>query len=58
MDLMEIELMFIEFYKAAQMFTESGIACLRFDYRGQGISEGEFVDTSMATKTEDIINII
>ena len=50
--------MFIEFYKAAQMFTESGIACLRFDYRGQGISEGEFVDTSMATKTEDILNII
>lgn len=45
-------------YDAAMKFCRNGIACLRFDYRGQGVSEGEFIDTTMSSKKEDILNAI
>lgn len=37
---------------------ESGVAFIRFDYRGLGISEGEFSDITAATKLEDIQAVI
>ena len=45
-------------YNASIEFCEQGIACLRFDYRGQGVSDGDFIDTSMRSKVEDILNVI
>jgi len=45
-------------YQASNKFAEQGIACLRFDYCGQGISDGDFIDTSMKTKVHDAFNVI
>lgn len=37
---------------------ESGIAFCRFDYRGLGVSEGEFWNTSVQTKVEDVLAVV
>lgn len=37
---------------------QNGIALIRFDYRGLGISEGDFSETDMQTKTEDIRAVV
>lgn len=43
--------------KASNFFEENGIAFVRFDYTGLGISEGEFWEVSQETKVSDTINV-
>ena len=44
--------------EASREMNRWGIACIRFDYRGQGVSDGDFIDVSIRTKKEDIIEVI
>lgn len=37
---------------------QNGLALIRFDYRGLGISEGDFSETDLQTKTEDIRAVV
>jgi fermentation-respiration switch protein FrsA (DUF1100 family) len=39
--------------KAARDLAEGGIACLRFDFRGSGESEGDFADVTLETELSD-----
>jgi hypothetical protein len=39
--------------KAARRFCRHGIACLRFDFRGSGESEGEFADVTLDGEASD-----
>jgi fermentation-respiration switch protein FrsA (DUF1100 family) len=39
--------------KAARELTRSGMACLRFDFRGSGESEGDFADFTLETEISD-----
>ncbi|MFA6915775.1 MAG: alpha/beta fold hydrolase [Parachlamydiales bacterium] len=39
----------------ARMLAENGIACMRFDYRGCGDSEGEFSQVTLSSQVEDAI---
>ncbi len=41
------------FTKTARALASSGIAALRFDFRGSGDSEGSFRDVSIATEVDD-----
>lgn len=43
------------FVKAAHAAAERGLACLRFDFRGRGDSEGETNRTNLVTMIEDAI---
>jgi esterase/lipase len=38
----------------ARALAKEGVACLRFDYMGEGDSEGSFVDSSIKTRLSDI----
>jgi esterase/lipase len=38
----------------ARALAREGVACLRFDYMGEGDSEGSFVDSSIKTRLSDI----
>jgi dipeptidyl aminopeptidase/acylaminoacyl peptidase len=41
------------FVKAARQLSQNGLACLRFDFRGSGESEGEFADVTLDTEISD-----
>jgi dipeptidyl aminopeptidase/acylaminoacyl peptidase len=41
--------------KAAREFCRAGYACLRFDFRGSGESEGDFVDITVDGETGDAV---
>ncbi len=41
------------FVKAARNFCEHGIACLRFDFRGSGESQGDFADITLDGEISD-----
>jgi esterase/lipase len=43
-----------KFYKAAEKFCENGFAVLRFDFRGSGESEGEFVNVTISSEVSDL----
>jgi len=43
---------------AARQAEEMGVVFLRFDYRGLGLSEGEFWSSSLESKTEDVLAMI
>lgn len=43
------------FVKTARTLAATGVACLRFDYRGSGDSEGEFVQTTVSGQVSDAI---
>lgn len=43
-----------KFYKAAKRFCENGFAVLRFDFRGSGESEGEFVNVTVSSEVSDL----
>src|SRR5271168_2919208 len=42
------------FVKTAHALARKGIASLRFDFRGSGNSEGDFVDTTIRGEVEDL----
>jgi uncharacterized OsmC-like protein/fermentation-respiration switch protein FrsA (DUF1100 family) len=41
--------------RIAERLTESGIAVMRFDFTGLGMSEGEFANTHFSSNVEDLI---
>ncbi|MEM7819264.1 MAG: alpha/beta fold hydrolase [Candidatus Aenigmatarchaeota archaeon] len=41
-------------YKAAKKFCENGFVVLRFDFRGSGESEGEFVNVTISSEVSDL----
>jgi hypothetical protein len=43
---------------AGRVCEEAGIHLLRLDYRGQGVSEGEFWEVSINTRVQDIISAV
>jgi hypothetical protein len=43
-----------KFYKAAKKFCKNGFAVLRFDFRGSGESEGEFVNVNVSSEVSDL----
>lgn len=43
-----------KFYKSAKKLCESGFAVLRFDFRGSGESEGEFVNVTVSSEANDL----
>ena len=43
-----------KFYKAAKKFCKNGFAVLRFDFRGSGESEGEFVNVTVSSEVSDL----
>jgi len=43
------------FVSLARRAAEAGIACLRFDFRGRGDSEGEIAEATRATMIEDAV---
>lgn len=46
------------FVKAARALTKKGFAVLRFDFRGSGNSEGEFVNQTIGSMLLDLKNVI
>ena len=43
------------FVRLARRLAEEGVACLRFDFRGCGESDGRFVDVTVSTLMEDLL---
>jgi pimeloyl-ACP methyl ester carboxylesterase len=41
------------FVKAARELSKNGMACLRFDFRGSGESEGDFADVTLESEIDD-----
>jgi uncharacterized protein len=46
------------FVKAARDLCEHGIACLRFDFRGSGESEGKFADVTVEGEISDALRAV
>jgi alpha/beta superfamily hydrolase len=46
------------FVKAARHFCEHGMACLRFDFRGSGESQGDFADVTVDGEISDALAAI
>lgn len=46
------------FVKVADYFENKGIAFVRFDYLGLGISDGEFFEADLDTKVLDVISVV
>ncbi|HEC82867.1 MAG TPA: alpha/beta hydrolase, partial [Firmicutes bacterium] len=46
------------FVKAARYLCEHGFACLRFDFRGSGESEGDFAEMTLDTEISDALAAI
>ncbi len=46
------------FERTARVLAETGIASLRIDFRGSGVSDGQWVDTTVARQIEDAIAAI
>lgn len=42
------------FIHAAKKFCENGFTVLRFDFRGHGISEGDFIDMNISEEVNDL----